>query len=277
MKIKCIKNKLLEIPDSLIKEKIKEKIKIDENISLKFKIGKEYTVYGLLICDGILNYYICSNEGDECPYSEYSLFFEVIDNRPSKFWRFFYDINDSSIMQIFKEWNEDIFFYGNLVDGDRKEVEIFKKYKKLMDDEFDDLRMKFLSSEDNDDKISLFFENQFGIIKGNYSKYINLVSNKWYSIELMFNILLETETHLFQSYDNSFYSRVEKDRLILNLMLIEIEEISVSDEFKINLIFSFGSAKIKIPILPVLLNYQIGEFITLKVPNKILEINVIDD
>lgn len=261
MKVKCCSN-LVENKESIKK------------INNEINVHSEYIVYAMYYSIEDIYYYICPEGFEDSPRPYSSKHFEIIDNKTSSYWKLFFYNNE--IILSFKEFFGKEAFFEKLFDGCEDEYLIFKKYKKLMDEEFDDLRMKFLYSEDNEDKISFVFENQFGIIKGN-SQFINLVSNKWYSIELMFNILLEVETHLFFSYENNFYSHVESDRLILNLKLIEIEEININDEFKINLIFIFGSAKIKIPILPVLLSYKIGNFITIKVPNKNIEFNVLDE
>ena len=37
---------------------------------------------------------------------------------------------------VFKEWREEEIFYERLVDGKEREEAIFKKYKKLMNEEF---------------------------------------------------------------------------------------------------------------------------------------------
>lgn len=106
--------------------------------------GKEYTVYGLVINNGYFWYYICDDEYDEekinYPIWYPAPLFEIINKNLSKYWRICFNQEKlfNNVVQLiaFEEWINDAYYYDRLTDGKREEVEIFKKYKSLMDNEF---------------------------------------------------------------------------------------------------------------------------------------------
>ena len=84
-------------------------------------------------------YYICDEEDDEYFIPMYPRFYEVIDPRFSKYWGLGIYINDEGSHYpeiVFKEWSEEEIFYERLVEGKEREEAIFKKYKQLMNEEF---------------------------------------------------------------------------------------------------------------------------------------------
>jgi hypothetical protein len=103
------------------------------------EINKEYTVYGLELWKGRLRYHIC--DADE---HKFALFFEaglfeITDNRVSQIWHIKFS-DDGYCIITYKEGVENDEFINNVVEGYPKEVEIFLKYKKIMDDEFPDAK-----------------------------------------------------------------------------------------------------------------------------------------
>jgi hypothetical protein len=142
MKIKCCFNKLSDLKNEKVRDWVKSNwTSPDENEPIDILvIGKEYCVYGIVFWDNVPMYYICEEEKDDYPVPTYSGFYKVIDSRLSKYWQLGVDVLDdgrhcSEI--VFKEWKEEEMFYEKLLDGEEREESVFKKYKKLMDREFE--------------------------------------------------------------------------------------------------------------------------------------------
>lgn len=101
-------------------------------------LGKEYTVYGIAFWDNSPLVYIFLDEGDDYPKPIPMDFFELSVGEVSRCWRLSYfpqGINESSSLLVFKEWAEDPSFYERLVDGSKDAVEVFNKYRLLIDSE----------------------------------------------------------------------------------------------------------------------------------------------
>ncbi len=266
MKVKCINNKIQNCNETTL---ISQSLELINN---EINLNSEYTVYALHYSKEELYYYLCPEGFEDCPRPYISYHFEIIDNRVSSYWSTFFYKNE--LILSFKEFYGNDSFFEKLFDGSKEEELVFQNYKKLMDEEFSDLRMKYFLDENSKEKPH--FQNQYGVVCGNI-KNNNLIINKWYNLELRFNILLEIETHVFFSYEHFFYTRIENDRLILNLKILEIEENAINSDYSIILNTKLGDAKIKIPIVPVLLDYKVGDFIIIKIPIKNVEINVLND
>lgn len=98
------------------------------------KLDKEYLVYAMCLENNIFWYCICNENYTYYPiWYSYKLF-EVIDNRLSRFWVFKND--DNFFIFTFPDWAKDRYFNDKLTDGIKEQVEIFYKYKNLMDLEF---------------------------------------------------------------------------------------------------------------------------------------------
>ena len=152
MRIKCIYSTWIEIPQE-IRER-NDYRNSDHNFSLE--VGMDYTVYGMTVRDDSIWYYICDSTYSYYPVWKPSAFFEVIDSRLSRYWIYTYKklINYISAQPIitFPEWaNNHPDYYDKLTDGDRKEVEIFKAYKEIMDLEFKDPKIS-LNAQIGDDE-----------------------------------------------------------------------------------------------------------------------------
>ncbi len=99
------------------------------------KIGKEYCVYGMMMLEQKLYYFICDFD-ETCPRAKPCDIFKISDHRLSRYWIF--DYEDDVPMWIFPEWLKIPYFYDNLLDSYENEVQIFLAYKEAMNLEFPD-------------------------------------------------------------------------------------------------------------------------------------------
>ena len=135
MIVECIKDRLANFEPGPVKDVLRKAIRRDEDLNIGIDIGRQYTVYGIFI-DKELSmpfYFICEEDRDAYPLARSAEFFKIIDSKPSSYWRFIYSSKRQGL--YFPEWAEDEYFYGNLIDGKKKEEAIFAKYRKLMDEE----------------------------------------------------------------------------------------------------------------------------------------------
>jgi hypothetical protein len=141
MKVRCIRNRIEELPNENIRNWLKKShLRLDEDCPIEFNKMQEYVVYGIVFCDSHPFYFLCDEKDAEYPTPNYAGFFDVLDDRISKFWRLDYKSNDNGdawTFLIHKDWASDPMFYENLIDGNETEVKLFQKYKKEMDDEAD--------------------------------------------------------------------------------------------------------------------------------------------
>jgi hypothetical protein len=101
--------------------------------------GKEYVVYGLLVRQGFVWYYIADEHFSYYPVWNPAELFEVTDARLSSTWVFgFYNDGPQYPIFSFKEWALDQYYYDRLTDGDEEAVKIFRRQKGIMDNEFRD-------------------------------------------------------------------------------------------------------------------------------------------
>ncbi len=150
MVIKCIKNNIYDVEkSSTLFQYLKESVHLDDN-ELPLDIDKTYNVYGCMFKESHLWFYICEDDSfDDYPKAYAVPFFEIIDDSLSKYWVLGHSIlKDSSkpegyvyINITFREWAKDYFFYEKLVEGEKEEVSLFQKYKKLIDDEIGSVAM----------------------------------------------------------------------------------------------------------------------------------------
>ena len=112
------------------------------NISSEFNvdIGQISTVYGILTIKKHL-WYLVARDEMEGPMYYPSHLFEIIDGRISKYWfakegKDQYDNNTPIIQFGFKELVDDEYFYGELLEDNPVNEEVFKLYKTSMDNEF---------------------------------------------------------------------------------------------------------------------------------------------
>ncbi|MFA6915651.1 MAG: hypothetical protein WC222_04585 [Parachlamydiales bacterium] len=133
MIIKTLYNEATKLPLDVLPEKYRD-------MKFPIKVNKNYVVYGMIIEDGYMWYYICDETYSYYPVWKPSPLFEVINNQLSRYWVYSCKKEFDYISVIaFPEWAENPYdYYDRLTDGFDKEIEIFKRYKELMDLEFPD-------------------------------------------------------------------------------------------------------------------------------------------
>ncbi|EPM47668.1 hypothetical protein A249_39375 [Pseudomonas syringae pv. actinidiae ICMP 18804] len=137
MKVTCKINNLNDMSDKVVLDVLKAKIfRLDGKIDID--LGSEYVVYGIEFWENSPWYYLCVGIDDEYPKPYAADLFFVSENKLSTYWQlgFCTNYNGSQVASlVFGEWAADRRFYERLIDGEEVEVELFKKYKSLMDDE----------------------------------------------------------------------------------------------------------------------------------------------
>lgn len=98
------------------------------------------------ILHGCIWYYIEDEDfdGDSISYPIHypACLFEIEDGRFSKYWTLDFQCEGKTTLEdyyqviAFKEWIEEDAFYDLLTDGNEREVEVYKKYRMLIDEEF---------------------------------------------------------------------------------------------------------------------------------------------
>lgn len=136
MKVRCIANTGKDLPENYLEMKWQTLTRETEFNDLT--VGKEYVVYAMEIKDdGQIRYAIVSDVHILMPLFYAAPLFEVVDGRPSEYWRFALNPDEHIVGTFaFEEWVSDPDFYWNLVEGERKEVSIFRKMKRLMDEPY---------------------------------------------------------------------------------------------------------------------------------------------
>lgn len=139
MKVKCLFNTGKVLPKDVYKEN-----RYDEASEFQVTINMEYIVYGITTIKKYNWFLICDDTYDGT-YIYYPLYlpihlFAIVDNQLSRYWLIkegidHYDNNEKILQLGFKELLEDEFFFGNLVEGYKREIKIFQDYKRLMDAE----------------------------------------------------------------------------------------------------------------------------------------------
>lgn len=137
MKVVCRINSLNNISDSYALDRLKKYIsKPDGNIDLD--IGREYKVYGVVFWDNCPWFYLCPADYDQYPKPFSLEFFDVVDDTLSPLWRlssFSQGEYETATSLVFDEWAKDPGFYEKLIGGDSEAVDIFAKYRKIIDQE----------------------------------------------------------------------------------------------------------------------------------------------
>lgn len=137
MKVVCKVNNLNCLSDERLLKRLKEYISVlDGEIDLE--IDREYRVYGVVFWDNSPWYYVCSEEYDEYPKPFAAEFFNISDDRLSSHWKLSaMDQGQGDIVSslVFDEWAKDPSFYERLVEDDPEALELFGKYRQLMNRE----------------------------------------------------------------------------------------------------------------------------------------------
>jgi hypothetical protein len=157
MKIRCKTNKLQEIKNSEARSRLEKNYR-SASLEFDFEIGQEFIVYGICFSENYPEYYILYGPFKNFPVPVPMDFFEVIDDRLSKYWSLatvelsqLQMYNQPPVTElVFKEWALEPLFYERLIDYEPEELELFKQYKILIDNEYS-------SSEQNNEIYKFIF------------------------------------------------------------------------------------------------------------------------
>jgi hypothetical protein len=139
MRVKCIANRNKALP--------KEWNNIDgggwKNREFDLIIDKEYLVFAISVHAGFVSFCLCDESYTYYPLWNPAPLFEVVDGSASRYWKYHYfgTVDSTLIREVlfaFKEWGDDQYFYGKLVDAEDAEKTTFRRYKALMELEFPD-------------------------------------------------------------------------------------------------------------------------------------------
>lgn len=134
MKVRCIANRGESLPEHYLDPRVPREPKSNFFVTL----GREYNVYGIEFAGGQVWYYIDDDQRHWYPIRKPAPLFEVVDPRLSKYWyiRVSEGKHGSVGWIFFEEFISDPFFYDRLTDRVDADVEVFKKRKRQMDEEF---------------------------------------------------------------------------------------------------------------------------------------------
>ena len=135
MLIKCIDNRGTALPPQLLDPAAN----LTSATLFAVTIGQLYTVYALTVHRYNVWYYICDDNFTHFPVWKPAPLFGIIDHHVSSYW----ELNlcpercesDSGLIIAYPEWARDPLYYERLADNRAEEVQIFEKYRKLIDDE----------------------------------------------------------------------------------------------------------------------------------------------
>ena len=131
MKIQCISNSTSALPPVLAKV-----ITSDTGRISAIELGKDYRVYAIATYMGHVWFYIADEVYLSHPNWQPAVFFNIVDSRPASCWRV--GVHDGDLLVAFREWAEDKFYYDSLTEDDARALELWRKHKLMMDDEFND-------------------------------------------------------------------------------------------------------------------------------------------
>lgn len=138
MKAICINNQFSLLPENL---RLRYSPNCRFSISESITVNKIYVIYAALSLNGYPGYFICDDDTDVYPLWYPSNFFNIIDSRLSRYWIGSVQEDDKTKTTLFFgffEWANEDFFHDHLIDGEAREMDLFRKYKQLMDLEFPD-------------------------------------------------------------------------------------------------------------------------------------------
>jgi len=127
MKVRYNEKKFETIQDKTLYTKLKDEFTY---INSLLQTNNEYLVYGILIRDAFTYFYICE-EDQNYPVPYNSVFFDLIENYVPNDWKIKIKYLENKVITLisFKEMVDNNVFYENLVNGSKKEIEIFNEYK----------------------------------------------------------------------------------------------------------------------------------------------------
>lgn len=130
MRVECYINNILNIDNEDTLNRIKKYICLSDG-QLNLTVKKTYIVYGVVFRDNAPWYYVCVSDDDECPTAYPAELFNVVDDNIPHNWRLSYRNFNGQLFSelVISEWAKDCMFYENLVEGAKKESDIFKAEK----------------------------------------------------------------------------------------------------------------------------------------------------
>lgn len=134
MVILCISNSGRDLPESLLDSASG----IEAGTVFPLEVGKEYVVLALTVERGYIWYYICDEDYSYYPVWSPAPLFNVVDGRLSSYWVYAYhrEMGEQDYpIFAFAEWASEPFYYDRLTDGKEVELELFLKYRDLMERE----------------------------------------------------------------------------------------------------------------------------------------------
>ncbi len=137
MRVKCRANTGKDLPASCLDDAVGFR----RATEFQLLLDKDYVVYGLTVRKGHLWFYVVDEGGRDYPVYHPGPLFEVVDGRISKWWVLGYRSTrvNEQVLVSFSEWaSEPWNYYDRLSDGDPAAVATFRRYRELMDLEFDD-------------------------------------------------------------------------------------------------------------------------------------------
>ena len=137
MKVLRIKIAEEEIKDQKYLQKFNSTLESRDQIDSWINFDEEYTVYAITTYKEEPIYWI-TQDGVEYPGGFPAILFKITDHRMSKYWECslrFYS-NESEMLFSFNEMVNDPMFHEELIDGCKDRIEVFAKYRDLMDREF---------------------------------------------------------------------------------------------------------------------------------------------
>jgi len=140
MLVRCLNNKISGVDSqSAIGQKLRQSVGTGTDL-LDVTVRSLYTVYAVAIQDGNPSYFIADDlyESLSYPLAYASILFEEFENCVSSCWKVAVGGEESKteVLIAFKEWIDDDRFYENLIDGNDREVALFRRYKVFMDMEY---------------------------------------------------------------------------------------------------------------------------------------------
>ncbi len=133
MKIRCITNQGINLPPKYLDAKAG----FTNDIEFPVIIEKEYIVYALSIRGDQIWYYINDENDLYYPVHHPAPLFEVVTDSISKYWKLKVDVkannHENLLLLAFDDWVSDDFFYDKLTDKIESIVDIYLRFKKLID------------------------------------------------------------------------------------------------------------------------------------------------
>ena len=130
MRVKCVKNRLAEIVELEVRERLRHSIHLDGTID-GLVIGREYPVQAVELWeDGGLWFYLHTVAVSDYPYPYPAEMFEIPDNKIPSEWSICFQAQRGSIVWkriAFSAWANNEHFYERLVDGDAEAVSAYRQ------------------------------------------------------------------------------------------------------------------------------------------------------